>query len=200
MRPSRHTGSRTLAGLGLGLLTCLLAGCGGGGLSVAGPGQDSTARHTPALGIPAPGTAAPGPQDASLSGMHACSLVSASIVARVLGPLLDKPYETQDGLDCFYETAVPGGGGPTYILSITTRSAYEAAKAFAEGVAQSKAGLLAAAPGLGDDAFSMSTDTGAPDYSLWAVKAGVGLEVNVNDLGKGVANAHDLTAAALGRL
>ena len=154
--------------------------------------------------LPSIPTALPslGNPDQSLKGMHACKLVSASLVTAVLGHLLEKPYETQDGLECFYETAVPGGGGPTYILSITTKSGYEASKAFAEGVAQSdsKAERYAPGRGLGDDTFSISSDSGGPDYSLWTVKAGVGLEVNVNDLSQGPARAHDLAAAALSQL
>jgi hypothetical protein len=131
--------------------------------------------------------------------MHACKLVAASVVTQVLGPLLEKPYETRDGLDCFYETAVQGGGGPTYILSITTKSGYDAAKAFAEGVAQGdpKAERFASGHDLGDDTFSTST---AGDYSLWAVKSGAGIEVNVNDPGKGPSRSRNLAAAALNRL
>lgn len=126
----------------------------------------------------------------------------ASVVTRVLGPLLERPYETKDGLECFYNTAVPGGGGPSYILSVTTRSGYEAAKAFAEGVAESGSKLERFSPAhdLGDDTFSTSTDSGGPDYSLWAAKAGLGVDVSVNDLGNGVSRAHDLVAVALSRL
>jgi hypothetical protein len=40
--------------------------------------------------------------DGSLSGIHACKLVPASVVAQVIGPLLERPYETQDGLECCY--------------------------------------------------------------------------------------------------
>jgi hypothetical protein len=124
------------------------------------------------------------------------------VVAQVLGPLLERPHETQDGLKCFYNTAAQGGGGPSYALTVATRSGFEAAKSFAEGVAQSGTGAarVSTVHDLGSDTFSVSSDSGGPDYSLWAVKAGFGIEVNVNDLGQGVNRAHDLAAAALSRL
>ena len=188
MRHRLLTGSLVLAGLG-GL--CLLTGCASGQPTVS-----------PLASALASSSSSPGAPDSSLSGIHACQLVPASVVARVLGPLLERPYQTQDGLECFYNTAVPGGGGPSYILTVTTRSGYEAAKAFAEGVAESGSKLerYTSARDLGDDTFSISTDTGAPDYSLWVAKAGLGIEVNVNDLRQGVTRAHDLVAAALSRL
>jgi len=191
-------GHRLLTGtLVLGLGLTFATACAGGQPAVS-----------PLAGNPlsSPGnplaSSSPGVPDSSLSGMHACQLVSASVVTQVLGALLERPYETSDGLECFYNTAAPGGGGPSYILTVTTRSGYEAAKSFAEGVAESdsKAERFVSARGLGDDAFSISTDSGGPDYSLWAVKGGSGVEVNVNDLGQGVARAHDLIAAALSRL
>lgn len=198
MRYRLLTGSLALAGLGL----CFLTGCGGAGLPVAGPvAGNPTAVQSPPTALPSEATALPslGNPDKSLSGMHACKLVAASVVTQVLGPLLEKPYETKDGLDCFYETAVQGGGGPTYILSITTKSGYDAAEAFAEGVAQGdpKAERFASGHQFGDDTFSISTES---DYSLWAVKSGVGVEVNVNDLAKGPSHSKDLIAAALNRL
>jgi len=151
--------------------------------------------------LSAPSSAgAAGVPNRSLTGIHACQLVSSSVEAQVLGPLLDRPYETSDGLECFYTTAVPGGGGPTYILTVTTRSGYEAAKSFADGVAASGAEKLVTIRDLGDDAFSISSDSGGPDYSLWAAKAGVGVEVNVNDISQGVTRAHQLVVAALGKL
>lgn len=182
-----------LAGLGL----CLITGCSGGqpALSPA-PGKPAI---NPLAGT-LPTQASPTVPDSSLAGIHACKLVPASVVSQVLGPLLERPAETSNGKDCFYNTEISAGnGGPSYILSVTTRSGYEAAKAFAEGVAESdsKAERFAITHDLGDDAFSIATDTGGPDYSLWAAKAGRAVEVNVNDLGKGVPRAHDLIATAL---
>jgi hypothetical protein len=132
--------------------------------------------------------------------VRACGLVPASVVAKVLGALLERPYQSPDGRDCFYETAVPGGGGPTYILSVITRSGYEASKSFAEGVSESGAGRIVNAPGLGDDAFALTTPTGQ-DYTLSAVRGGAGLSVDVDDKSSpGVRNAHALLAAALVQL
>jgi hypothetical protein len=204
MRHRLLTRGLALAGLSL----CFATGCSSGLPPVSqGTGNPAALPTGLPTGLPSLPTSLPslptalpsfGNPDQSLSGMHACKLVPASVVATVLGPLLDKPYETQDGLECFYTTAVPGGGGPEYILTIATRSDYEDAKAFAQGVAETdKAERYASSHNLGDDAFSTSTDTGGPDYSLWAVKAGVGIEVDVNDLGQGVSRAHDLAAAAL---
>jgi hypothetical protein len=188
-----------LAGAGL----CLITGCSGGLPAVSqahtGPGGNPLAGN-PLSGDPLAATAPAGPPDASLAGVHACSLIPAPVVARILGPLLDKPYQSPDGLDCFYETAVPGGGGPTYILTVFTRTGFDASKAFAQGAAQAGSAKFAAEPGLGDDAFALITDTGAPGYTLSAVKAGKAVDVNVDDLGQGVRNARELVAVALGRL
>lgn len=180
----------TVSLMGAGL--CLAAGCGTAAPAVA----------PVAAGTPPPATASPaGAPDQSVSGLHACRLVPASVVSRVLGALLERPYETSDGRECFYNTALAGGnGGPSYILSITTRSGYTAAKAFAQDVAPSGAERFASARDLGDDSFSITTDSGAPDYSLWAAKAGRAVEINVNDLSQGPSHARDLVSAALSSL
>jgi hypothetical protein len=178
----------TTSSLGAGLVLCLAIGCGS-----AGPAAAPVAAG--------PGASPPGAADQSISGLHACRLVPASVVTQVLGALLERPYETSDGRECFYNTALTGGnGGPSYILSVTTRSGYEAAKAIAQGAAQSGVERFASARDLGDDSFSISTDSGAPDYSLWAAKSGRAVEINVNDLSQGPARAHDLVAAALSNL
>jgi hypothetical protein len=67
-------------------------------------------------------------------------------------------------------------------------------------VGESGAEQFGAPRGLGDDAFSISTDSGAPDYSLWAAKGGRAVEVNVNDLGQGPVRARDLVGTALSHL
>jgi hypothetical protein len=182
----------TTTSLAASLVLYLAAGCGS-----AGP-VAPVAVGPVAVG---PAASSPAAADQSVSGLHACRLVPASVVTQVLGALLERPYETADGRMCFYNTALTAGnGGPSYILSVTTRSGYEAAKAFAQGAAESGAERFAAARNLGDDSFSISTDSGAPDYSLWAAKAGRAVEINVNDLGQGPVRAHDLVAAALGSL
>jgi hypothetical protein len=188
------------------LVCAAAAACGGGGgiySSVAGGRAVSplaanslaSQRGNPLASSP------PGPTNRSLAGMHACRLVTASVVTQMVGEPLERPYETSDGLACFYNSAA-ADGGPTYILTIVTRSGYEAAKTFAEGVAEGDptAERLVTGHDLGDDTFSISTDSGGPQYSLWAVKGGAGIEVDVNDLGQGPARAHELVAAALNRL
>jgi hypothetical protein len=181
--------------LGFGL-TCA-TGCAGGQPAVSPLAGNPLASSAPGNPL---ASSSPGVPDSSLAGIHACQLVAANVVAQVLGALLERPYETSDGLECFYNTAAPGGGGPSYILTVTKRSGFEAAKSFAEGVAQSGAGRVAFGHDLGDDTFSITTDSGGPDYSLWAAKGGVSVEVDVDDIGQGVARAHDLVAAALNRL
>jgi hypothetical protein len=200
MRLGTHLGSLTLASIGL----CLITGCSGGpplaGPAHTGPSSGNPLAGNPLAGNPLAGDSSSGPPDASLAGVHACKLVPATVVARVIGPLLERPYESPQGRDCFYQTAVPGGGGPTYILSVITRSGYETSKTFAEGVSQSGAARLTNAPGLGDDAFALTTAKGQA-YTLWAVRGGAGLSVQVNDkTSPGVRKAHDLLAAALGGL
>ena len=187
------------------LVCAAAAACGGGGGvygRVAGGHAVSPLAGKP-LTLPGNplGSSPPGPANRSLAGMHACQLVTASAVTKMAGEPFERPYETSDGLACFYNSAA-ADGGPTYILTIITRSGYEAAKAFAEGVAEGdpKAERFVTGHDLGDDTFSISTDSGGPQYSLWAVKGGAGVEVEVNDLGQGPASAHDLVAAALSRL
>jgi hypothetical protein len=182
----------------LALASCLaLTGCAGGkspSSAVARPG--APAPTLPSLSLPATG---PAPADRSLSGIHACSLVPASVVAQVLGTLSEPA--SGDGLLCFYNTQISAGeGGPSYILTVLTRSGYEAAKAFATGVGESGAAKFASVTGLGADAYSLSTDSGGPTYSLSAAKGGVAVNVEVNDLGPGKAKARELAAAALAHL
>ena len=195
MRLRTHFGRLVLAGLGL----CLITGCSGG-LPVASPAHTSPPAGNPLAGNPLAGSAPPGPPDASLAGVHACGLVPAAVVAKVLGGLLDRPYQSPDGRDCFYQTAVPGGGGPNYILSVITRSGYEASKTFALGASETGAARLINVPGLGDEAFALTAAKG-PSYGLWAVRGGAGVSVTVNDKSSpGVRSAHELLAAALGKL
>jgi hypothetical protein len=88
-------------GAALALASCLaLAGCSGGQPPVgaagrpaaSGPAQPSLSVPSlslpslslPSLSVPSAGAA---PADRSLAGIHACSLVPASVVAQVLGSL-----------------------------------------------------------------------------------------------------------------
>lgn len=125
----------------------------------------------------------------------------ASTAAQVLGALSEPASEPGDGLSCFYNTQLSAGeGGPSYILSVFTRSSYEADKAFATGVGESGAAQFASVTGLGADAFSLSTDSGGPSYSLSAVEGGAGVSVEVDELGPSKAKARELVAAALAHL
>ena len=184
----------------LALASCLaLTGCAGGQpASSAAARPRASAPVLPSLSLPSAG---PAQGDRSLSGIHACSLVPASVVAQVLGALSEPPAGPGDGLSCFYNTQLwAGEGGPSYILTVFTRSGYEAAKAFATGAAESGATQFASVTGLGTDAFSLSTDSGGPSYSLSAVEGGVGVNVQVDELGPSKAKARELAASALAHL
>jgi hypothetical protein len=180
----------------LALATCLaLAGCSGGQ-----PASKTAARASspglPSLSVPSAG---PTTADRSLVGIHACSLVPASVVAHVLGALSEPA--SGDGLLCVYNTQLSAGeGGPSYILTVLNRSGYDASKAFATGAAESGATKFVSVAGLGTDAFSISNDSGGPSYSLSAAKGGIAVNVEVDDLGAGPAKARQLVAAALAHL
>jgi hypothetical protein len=114
---------------GLCLLAVAAAGCDASGRAGAG--------HVHAiLGGSGGLTTGSGPADASVTGMHACKLVDASVIRSVIGPLFRPPYEAPSGLECFYEPAVPGGAGPAVIVTIMQRSGFEAAKSFDQGAAR----------------------------------------------------------------
>lgn len=182
----------------LALASCLaLAGCAGGqSAGNAASRPRASAPALPSLSLPSAG---PAQGDRSLSGIHACSLVPASVVTQVLGALSEPP--SGDGLLCVYNTQLSAEeGGPSYILTVFTRSGYEAAKAFATGAAESGATRFASVAGLGADAFSLSNDNGGPSYSLSAVEGGVGVNVEVDELGPGKAKARELAATALAHL
>jgi hypothetical protein len=184
----------------LALASCLaLTGCAGGQSAGSAAGRPrASAPALPSLSLPPAG---PAQADRSLSGIHVCSLVPKSVVAQVLGALSEPPAAPGDGLSCFYNTQLSAEeGGPSYILSVFTRSGYEAAKAFATGAAESGATQFASVTGLGADAFSLSTDSGGPSYSLSAVEGGVGVNVEVDELGPSKAKARELAAAALAHL
>jgi len=83
MRHHLLTGSLALVGLG-GL--CFVTGCASGQAAPSAAAGRLPASSSRLL----PSTAA----DSSLSGVHACGLVPASVVAQVLGPLLERPHET----------------------------------------------------------------------------------------------------------
>lgn len=184
----------------LALASCLaLTGCAGGQSASSAAGRTrASAPVLPSLSLPSAG---PARADRSLSGIRVCLLVPASVVAQVLGALSEPPAAPGDGLSCFYNTQLSANeGGPSYILSVFTRSGYEASKAFATGAAESGATQFASVTGLGADAFSLSTDSGGPSYSLSAVEGGVGVNVEVDELGPSKAKARELAATALAHL
>lgn len=121
-----------------------------------------------------------GPPDASLTGIHACRLISSSAVSSVIGKLSEPAYQTPDGLACFYEPALPGGVGPTIIVTVLKRSGYDASKAFVQGVDESNPKLanFVAIHGLGDDGFSTHGSTGQ-DFNLYAASGGRAVNVSV---------------------
>jgi hypothetical protein len=182
----------------LALASCLaLTGCAGGQPASSAAGRPGASSPTlPSLSLPSAG---PAQADRSLSGIHACSLVPKTVVAQVLGALSEPP--SGDGLLCIYNTQLSAGeGGPSYILTVFTRSGYEASKAFGTGAAESGATQFASVTGLGADAFSLSTDSGGPSYSLSAVEGGAGVNVEVDELGPAKAKARELAATALAHL
>jgi hypothetical protein len=58
----------------------------------------------------------------------------------VIGKLSQAACQTPDGLACFCELAVPGGVGPTIIVTVLKRSGYEAARAFVNHPPRRQAG------------------------------------------------------------
>jgi hypothetical protein len=198
MNHQERTAAAGSGATALALAACLaIAGCSGGQpASSAARRTGGSAPALPSLSVPSAGSTT---ADRSLSGIHACSLVPASVVANVLGSLSEPA--SGDGLLCIYNTQLSAGeGGPSYILTVLTRSGYEASKAFATGAAESGATKFTSVAGLGSDAFSISNDSGGPSYSLSAVQGGVAVNVEVDDLGPGKAKARQLVATALAHL
>jgi hypothetical protein len=182
---------------GVSILGAGLAGCGGGPAATAA-GALGAAGSAAALG----GSGDAGPPDASLTGIHACQLISSSAVSSVIGKLSEPAYQTADGLACFYEPAVPGGVGPTIIVTVLKRSGYEASKAFVQGVEESNPKLanFVAIHGLGDDAFSTHSSTGQ-DFNLYAASGGRAVNVSVaSTTATAQRQAMTLTEDALGAL
>jgi hypothetical protein len=182
---------------GVSLLTASVAGCGGGPAATAA-GALGAAGAAAALG----GAGDSGPPDASLTGIHACQLIAGPTVSAVIGKLSEPAYQTPDGLACFYEPAVPGGIGPTIIVTVLKRSGYEASKAFVQGVEESNPKMAGYVPirGLGDDAFSTHSSTGQ-DFDLYAASGGRAVNVSVaSTTAAAQRQAMTLTKAALGAL
>ena len=182
---------------GVSLLGASLAGCGGGTAATAA-GALGAAGTAASLG----GSGDSRPPDASLTGIHACQLIAGPTVSSVIGKLSEPAYQTPDGLACFYEPAVPGGVGPTVIVTVLKRSGYEASKAFVQGVEESnpKMANYVAIHGLGEDAFSTHSSTGQ-DFDLYAASGGRAVNVSVaSTTAAAQRQAMTLTKAALAAL
>jgi hypothetical protein len=181
---------------GVSLLSAGLAGCGGAAATATGTLGAAGSAAAPG----GPGNS--GPPDASLAGIRACQLISGSAVSSVIGKLSEPAYQTPDGLACFYEPAVPGGVGPTIIVTVLKRSGYEASKAFVQGVEESNPKLANFTPihGLGDDAFSTHSSAGQ-DFNLYAAAGGRAVNVSVaSTTATAQRQAMTLTKDALGAL
>lgn len=175
-----------------GAVACVaLAGCGGGQPAPSPTGQlfgASTQQHWPA--------------DRSLAGIHACELIPAATIAQTLGQLDEPPAESADGLTCFYNTRISSEeGGPSFILSITERSAYEAAKTIADSEAQAHLLHLASVTGVGDEGFATSVSAGGPSYDVRVARGGAAAEILVNSvMPANEQHAERLVALALARV
>jgi hypothetical protein len=183
-----------IAGLAVsGLASCLaLAACGGG----SQPAPHATAQLFGA------GTQQDWPPDRSLAGVHACKLIPAATIAQTLGQLEEPPAESADGLTCFYNTQISSAeGGPSFILSIIERSAYEAAKTISDSEAQAHLLRLASVTGIGDEGFATSVSTGGPSYVVRVARGGAGAEILVNSVtSANERQAERLVALALARI
>ena len=182
-----------------GLASCLaLTACGGGQPAVGGrPAPSATGQL-----FGAASAQQDWPADSSLAGVHACKLIPAATIARTLGQLEEPPAESADGLTCFYNTQISSAeGGPSFILSIIERSAYEAAKTIADSEAQAHLLHLASVTGIGDEGFATSVSTGGPSYVVRVARGGAGAEMLVNSVtSANEQQAERLVALALARI
>ena len=180
-----------VSGLASGLASCLaLAACGGGQPAPRATGQLFGAAAQQQW-----------PPDRSLAGIHACELIPAATIAQTLGQLEEQPTESADGLTCFYNTQISSAeGGPSFILSIIARSAYEAAKTIADSEAQAHLLHLASVTGIGDEGFATSVSTG-PSYDVDVAKGGAAAETLVDSVRPASEQqAQRLVALALAKL
>ena len=142
-----------------------------------------------------------GPPDASLAGIHACRLVPAAVVTQVLGQLASPAFESPGGLACFYYPAVPGGVGPSVIMTVTNRSAFEAEREFDQGVSQSGQIRLLPVHGIGDDAYATMLPQGEHQFELSAAKGGRAIHISVGSTNPAdQQRVRDLMTTAIGNL
>jgi hypothetical protein len=203
MSATRLAAIAALAATGLALTAC------GGSLPevpATAPGQSSATAHEQSSAT-APGQASDAggqhqPADRRLAGLHACALVSPATVAATVGRLEEPPTESSDGLTCFYNTrASSESGGPSFILNITSRSAYEFARSLADGEAQARLVRLAPVRGIGDEGYATAVSANEPDYNVTVAKGGAAAAVQVNSVDPAdERQAERLLAAAVARL
>jgi len=136
------------------------------------------------------------PADTSLSGVHACALVPKATVA-ALGQLSSPAAPSSDGLTCFYNLT----GGPSYIVSVISRSQYELTKTIDTSEAQAGLVQLTRTHGLGDEGFAISSTSGGPVYNVVAAKGGAAVNVTLDSVEPAnEQRADQLVAAALAGL
>jgi hypothetical protein len=153
-----------------------VAGCGAAQSAGSGPGQAPGA----STGQPVQaGAGSTGPADASLAGIHACKLISASVVRSALGTLNAPPGETNSGLYCLYEQAVPGGVGLSVTMTVIERSGYDAAKEFTQAANGAQGNRYVPVSGLGDDAYA---SIGHQSYVLSAAHGGRAIDMQVDSI------------------
>lgn len=155
---------------GLAISGFAVAGCGGGSPAASAPYQPAAS---------APHQAA----DRSLAGMHACQLIPATAIAQALGQLDGVPSESADGLQCIYNTRMSSeNAGPTYILDVTRRSAFEVAKTIAQSEANAHLVHLVSVSGVGDEGFAISDTKGEPIYTVNVAKGGAAASIQMNSV------------------
>lgn len=184
------TAASTMASTAIALLVAglALAGCGSASPAApAAPGAASAvAPGAASAAVPGPLSSAGDqavPADRSLAGLHACALIPAATVTAALGQLEEPPTESSNGLTCFYNTRQNSeSAGPSYILDITTRSAYEVTKSLADGEAEAKLVRLVPIRGIGDEGYSIADSKGGPDYNATVAKGGVAAAIQVNSV------------------
>lgn len=173
--------STTIALLAAGLA---LAGCGSA--SPAASAVSAVAPGAASATVPGPPPSAgdqSAPADRSLAGLHACALIPAATVTATLGQLEEPPTESSDGLACFFNTRQNSeSAGPSYILDITTRSAYEVTKSLADGEAEAKLVRLVPIRGIGDEGYSTADSKGGPGYNATVAKGGAAAAIQVNSV------------------
>ena len=181
-----------------------LAGCGTSGGTGSPPGQPDQAHQANASQAPAARAGNTGaatgsePADASLSGIHACKLITASVVRSALGALNTPPAETRSGLYCLYEQAVPGGVGLAVTMTIIERSGYDAAKEVTQAANGAQGTRYVPVSGLGDDAFG---SIGQQSYVLSAARGGRAISMQVDSVSPAAQrSAMELMRAAIANL